>query len=33
VDGWRETVQAARQRLLVQPDLATQLSQAVGRKR
>ena len=33
VDGWREVVQAARQRLLAQPDLATQLAEAVGRKR
>lgn len=33
VDGWREVVLAARQRLLAQPDLVTQLSEAVGRKR
>ena len=33
VTGWRDTVRAARQRLLAQPDLATQLSEAVERKR
>ena len=33
VDGWRESVRAARRRLLAQPDLATQLCQAVGGKR